>query len=1082
MVTHAKVPGVGRVGEIDGSRVKVDCFESIADPIAQSWWVEAAECRPAVLQRETRVYWQDADTGTWRTGRIVGGDPLEYFVRLPNSRYDFPASEASLRVRWDEPVKNPVDVLAVGANESGYYANTRMPMMRNLIAQRAACGSAFSLLSSRIEIFPHQVHAAMTVISDPVQRYLLADEVGLGKTVEAGLVIRQVLLDDPMSHIVVIAPDPLRRQWGDELLNNFFVGDFPLGQVKISSHETPEAWRRHHGCDLVVVDEAHLLVQVNEPTESPYRELADLAHSAQRVLLLSATPLTSRVNTHLGLLHLLDPDLYRWTEREAFEERFRLRRKLAAAVYGLDASEGYEAFLPAAVDDVAAVIPDDPRFQELAQTALSFLTEDGELGSEDTRLAFTAATEALRAHVSETYRLHRRMIRHRRDRVTLRKDDASTQPYELTGRSHPATLVPVFGRQQAVPDVLSDWQTGIADWLVDEGRVDEAPVYGLVLGVLVSRADGASSDLGDALRWRLKQDVGAADRAGLTDEERALLSGPPVVLTEQKALDQYGDGPFNEELDALAESIQSVLPGQQRGIVFCGAGALAGQLADSLRRKYPRLLTGEHTRRTKMELNDAAVTEWRKSGGILVVDDSAEEGLNLQAANVVVHLRLPWSPNRLEQRIGRVDRYQAGNTGQSARQYVLASPDGDYTLPDAWLALLDRGFDIFSQSVSTLQDTIDQHLADLWAAAVVSGPQGLNERIPVVAEDLRKELRAIAELDMLEESNDLQTGIVSIPAAIGELEMTWREVEVTTRNLASGPAGGLGFLEHEVGPGGQVIQFERGAKDPLVPPRILARGGAQLKPSMMRGAFNRTVALRSPGTRMLRSGNPFIDMLARAVWIDDRGQATAFLRQVPSEKHAYLYYGFDFLVEADIQAGLARAGDDPITRNALRRQADCLLAPFTRRIWVQGARKSAVEDALQVQWLDLPYKTKGKGFADINLNADKIDALLSRVGGRTGFTADARTALESATNELRRVTDLQSRCERAREQASSILTIRRAQAEARQAAGRLVTDTESYAGNVDIADALISGVSAPTVKVISVTCLVRGALAVVTSG
>lgn len=1080
MVTHSRIPGVGRVGEISGAKIRVDCFESIAKPVARSWWIEAAECRPEVLQKQTRVYWQDADTGTWRTGRIVGGDQNEYFVRLPNAEFDFKVPESALRVRWDKPVSNPVDVLAVGANESGYFSNTRVPMMRSLIAQRAACGSAFSLLSSRIEIFPHQVHAAMTVISDPVQRYLLADEVGLGKTVEAGLVIRQVLLDEPMSHIAVVTPTTLQRQWGDELLNNFFVGDFPLSQVKITSHDAPGTWRRHHGCDLVVVDEAHLLVQVEGPDESPYRQLADLVHSAQRVLLLSATPLTSRVTTHLGLLHLLDPDLYKWTERDAFEERFRLRRQLATAVYGLDAN--YEAFLRDAVSDVASVIPQDPQFHQLSQAALSFLTEDGDLNSEGDRPAFTVAVEALRAHVSETYRLHRRMIRHRRERVTREREDSATETYTLAGRSRPIPLVPDSGSQQFALDALSAWQSGIADWLVDEGRETESAAYGQVLGVLVSRVGAASGDLGDALRWRLRQDLGAADRAGLSAEERELLSRPPVAPLEEKVLRELDDAPDIGELESVAEAIYSVLPGHQPGIVFCGPGTLAGQLADALRRMYPRLHVGEHTRHAEMKLNDDAVAEWRKSGGILVADDSAEEGLNLQVATGVVHLRLPWTPNRLEQRIGRVDRYQAGSTGQSARQYALSSPDGEYTLTGAWLALLDRGFEIFSQSVSTLQDAIDQRLADVWAAAIVSGPQGLNDHIPVVTEDLQKELRAIAELDMLEESNDSQPGVVNIPATIGELEGDWRTIEAATRGLASNPAGGLGFLDHEVGPSGQVVKFERGARNPFVAPRILARNGAQLTPSMMEGAFNRTVALHRPGTRVLRSGNPFVDMLARAVWIDDRGQATAFLRRDPREKNAYLYYGFDFLVEADIEAGVALAGDNPISRNALRRQADCLLAPFSRRVWVQGPRKAAVEDARQVQWLDLPYKTTGRGFTDINLNADRIGALLSKVRGRDGFTADARTALGSATDELQRVTDLKARCELAREQASSILTIRRAQSDARQAAGRLVTDTESYASNVDIAEALITGVSAPIVKVISVTCLVRGVLEGVTNG
>src|SRR5690242_14023258 len=164
LVEHKSVPGIGRVGAIDRAKVRVDCFESVAKPIAHSRWVDSAECRPIRLQGETRVYWQDPDTGVWRAGRIIGGDPDEYFVRLPNTELDFRVPEVQLRVRWDRPVGNPVDVLVAGANESGYYSNTRQPMMRSLVAQRAACASAFALLSSGVEIFRHQVHTAMTVI------------------------------------------------------------------------------------------------------------------------------------------------------------------------------------------------------------------------------------------------------------------------------------------------------------------------------------------------------------------------------------------------------------------------------------------------------------------------------------------------------------------------------------------------------------------------------------------------------------------------------------------------------------------------------------------------------------------------------------------------------------------------------------------------------------------------------------------------------------------------------------------------------------------------------------------------------
>jgi ATP-dependent helicase HepA len=217
-------------------------------------------------------------------------------------------------------------------------------------------------------------------------------------------------------------------------------------------------------------------------------------------------------------------------------------------------------------------------------------------------------------------------------------------------------------------------------------------------------------------------------------------------------------------------------------------------------------------------------------------------------------------------------------------------------------------------------------------------------------------------------------------------------------------------------------------------------------------------------------------MLARTVWIDDRGQATAFLRRDPRAGQPYVYWAFDFLVEAKIDAALRLVADDPIGRNALRRQADSLLAPFTRRVWVQAANKSAVDHQGQITWLNKDYRPSQEHGLDVNLNPQRIGPLLELFGGRDRFSAATRFAEKVARSELERVSDLRARCEEARQQAASSLAIRRVQAQARQAAGRIVTDTESYAMDVGIADALLTGLAEPLVKVISVTCLVRGTL------
>ena len=660
LVEHRQVSGIGRVGAVDGARVRIDCFESVAAPVVDSRWVAPAECRPVKLHLQTRVYWQDSDTGNWRAGRIVGGEVPRYFVRLPNSDVDFQVPEDQLRVRWDQPVSNPVDVLVAGANETAYFRDARLPMLYSLVAQRAASGGASALLSSAVEIFPHQVHAALTVLSDPVQRYLLADEVGLGKTIEAGFVIRQVLLDQPHSRVVVITPEVLRRQWRTELCEKFFVNDFPQRRLVISAHETPEKWSGYHGFDLVVVDEAHQLVQVEDPEQSPYRELAMLAHSAPRVLLLSATPVTSRVTTHLGLLHLLDKDLYRWADRAAFQHKFEQRKQLANAVYQLDAD--WESLLPDAITAVAALIPADPQFAHLAGQVSELLTATGDLLNESDREKLATRVEALRAHISETYRLHRRMIRHRRSQVLKADDELTTMPFELTGRQAPEMILLDSPGQQLTQDGLLQWQSQVTNWLIDNGAEDQSAAYGRILAVLTSRADGVSQDLADALRWRLGGDTAAATRAGLTKEECSILRSPQVMPAEAGVLDLLtGQSGAGEQISALVEVLLPVFRKHRRIVVFCGPGALAASLAACLRRRTPVGRIAEHTARQDAAASEAAVGQWREHGGILVADSSAEDGLNLQDADAVVHARLPWSPNRLEQRIGRVDRYGDGS-------------------------------------------------------------------------------------------------------------------------------------------------------------------------------------------------------------------------------------------------------------------------------------------------------------------------------------------------------------------------------------------------------------------------------------
>src|SRR5262249_31054020 len=157
-----------------------------------------------------------------------------------------------------------------------------------------------------------------------------------------------------------------------------------------------------------------------------------------------------------------------------------------------------------------------------------------------------------------------------------------------------------------------------------------------------------------------------------------------------------------------------------------GPGSLANRLATRLRQRFQRVAVHEHTRQTGPAASKNAVLDWsspQPGGGqhVLVADDTAEDGLNLQIADAVIHVRLPWSPNQLEQRLGRVDRYPASPSSRvsgPAPQYLISSSDPDESFTDAWADLLEEGYQIFSASVSTLQDAIAGGLERTWRTAI----------------------------------------------------------------------------------------------------------------------------------------------------------------------------------------------------------------------------------------------------------------------------------------------------------------------------------------------------------------------------
>lgn len=1053
-VLHRNARGIARVAAVDNGRVRLEHFDSAARPTVGEFWAGTSEVRRCRLGNQTRVFWRDESVGCWQAGRVVGGGPDEYFVRVPNLEEDLRLPENELRVRWEEPVGDPLLVLLAGAQESPAYRDARLPVLRSHVAQRAACGSLASVVSSRVQLHRHQIDAAARVLGDPVQRYLLADEVGLGKTIEAGFVIRQRFLDDGKAKVVVIAPNALRRQWRDELLDRFFLDDFPEGKFVIGSHDTPQNWQRYADFDLVVIDEAHQLVGA-DPHRAPYPTLASLCRAVPRLLLLSATPVLQRETTHLGLLHLLDPDLYRWADLEAFRQRLAVRRELARAIYAVDPA--FPVLLPDALGVIRGLLPADARYDALAAAVLAHVDADGNEVATPDGESLTSAVEALRGHVGETYRLHRRVIRNRRATVVgaALDDDGLLAPFEVTGRSRPRLVPLKSAEHEAAVTALDEWRVTVRDAALD-GDLDLAP-YAAAYAVLASRSGGPADDLLAALRWRLTRDDTFARAAGLTPDERQALSDAAIVAGEDAVLRQLDAA----ERDGLAELVERLAPaaGAARAVVFAGPGALAADVARALvtGRYSGRVL--EHVAAAGAEKAEAEVTAWRVHGGLLVCDSTADDGRNLQQADLVVHLRLPANPNTLEQRIGRVDRY---GSERAARQ-VLFGDEG--TVHTAWRGLLVDAYGIFDRSVSALQDAVAADLDTVWIAALSDGPEGLAALRDGIRARLAEELRSLEQLDLLEASYESDREARNLALDIAAYELKTRGDRDALLGLLSADGGFRMFARRRVD--GRV-DVEPATREPLMSPPLLNR--LRAVPAPARSAYlDRWLALKNGG-RLFRIGNRFVDAVAEILELDDRGRASAHWRVDRAWEHDPLaYFGFVYRVEADIEAAM-RVVDGAADRRPLRRRADRALPPFVRTVWIPADSERAVEERALLTWLDAPYRNDDD---DVNLGPRRTGPLHALFGGRDGFAVAATGSETVARGELARVTDLRARCGDAAAALRDEGAVLAAQAAARGAAGRLLDDDESLVLDRDLNAALVAGVEAPDVRLLVVTCLVR---------
>ena len=277
------------------------------------------------------------------------------------------------------PLHRPYDKLMLGRLDADHWFRLRYQTWQQLAANWRS--PVFGLSGPRVALIPHQLYIAHQVANRLSPRVLLADEVGLGKTIEAGLIMHRLLLSERVQRVLLVVPGALIHQWLVEMLrrfnlhftlfdderflqqgesNPFQAGqrvlcslEFLTGSARVARAALAGEW------DLLVVDEAHHLVWTPEESTLAYDFVAALAENTPSVLLLTATPEQSGQAGHFARLRLLDPQRFHdyahfLAEEQVYQPVAHLATTLLA---GQALTVPQQALLAALLGDV----PDDPQ-------------------------------------------------------------------------------------------------------------------------------------------------------------------------------------------------------------------------------------------------------------------------------------------------------------------------------------------------------------------------------------------------------------------------------------------------------------------------------------------------------------------------------------------------------------------------------------------------------------------------------------------------------------------------------------------------------------------------------------------------
>jgi ERCC4-related helicase len=565
-----------------------------------------------------------------------------------------------------------------------------------------------SIANSRVDLNPHQVEAALFALRSPLSRgVLLADEVGLGKTIEAGIVLAQRWAER-RRHILLVVPATLRKQWQQELREKFYLPTIVLDSrvhatelaagrrtpfdrtdaLLICSYHFAAARAAEIGriaWDTVVIDEAHRLRNVFKNDTNMAHRISTAIQSAPK-LLLTATPLQNSLMELYGLVSIIDDHVF--GDPESFREQFVRSGDEAVRNAQLRAR-----LKPVCNRTLRKQVVEYVSFTKRIPITQDFSPSDEEFALYESISAYLQREKLLALPQSQ---------RHLITLVMRKLLASSTFAVGGTIAGLNKRLERLGEQIRVFDDEDLEGVDQLADELAEDAEEPDKRIEPVVDPVLLKDELAELQRFGAmaaAIRTNAKGQALLPALATALDKAVALgANRKAVIFTESRRTQMY----LFELLSRNGYENQLVMMNGSND----DPSSRATYQAWTKRHEGQEIVSGSKP----VDMKAAIVEHFEKTATILIATEAAAEGVNLQFASLVVNYDLPWNPQRIEQRIGRCHRYGQKhdvvvlnfiNTRNQADQrvYELLSEkfnlfDGVFGASDEVLGIIESGVDI----------------------------------------------------------------------------------------------------------------------------------------------------------------------------------------------------------------------------------------------------------------------------------------------------------------------------------------------------------------------------------------------------